>query len=343
MHEGRPVSLPVSDGVKENHEIFSLTPDRFGVGESSDLLVAEIRDDWLQNRWFYPGIPGESVHWLGLDAVIEFMPVQELDRWVFEADAEKIGVKLSPARFENLWLSWTRRENACAARIDGGTLVEICDLSEFLEIGPDGLSWQNLSELAIDPDCRPVDSASSIWKLLKNREELFELCREDGDVAAFFISCAVEWVNHLSDRNFLEVNPTFGERAYALHQRLSGMPFDSSVLTDPTVKEFFSDLVNLKPEFFSIVCKPLTVAFYVKYFHRLRFGKPSPDEVINVINTVTVLDGKDAGRVIAFLLGIVLGTNRVQALARLIKGKNYSVALQVEELPVTEGASGKIT
>lgn len=340
LHESRVVGDPEHASHGTSHELFALAPDRFGLGESADLLVAEVNGVRIQQEGTEPGARHHGMRWLLLEDVIAFFPVRADDAWVFEADAESAQIMLSQPRFEGLWKSWTKAERQRQACINGTTLARHLGLLDEGAVGPEDMAWSDLASLAIDPKgCDPRFSGLTA-SLLLNRDKLFNEVREDTDSSAIFVSCSVKWTNLHSGAEVLELERDLKGRAHSLYERYRGIPFDMSTVAEPELACFLKDLASTMPAAFSDEWRPATVTLYARYFQRMRFGKPTPDEVVGVVRAAEVVAGRRPARLLAFLLGVAMESNRVHDLARQLRPDQFPVAVpapsvEPEQAPVS--------
>lgn len=327
IQKSRAVNDSEQQYIFNRHAVFELTPDAFAVGESSHLIIGEIDDRWAVSDHHDGDWSSNQSNWLNLEEVVSFFPVQSKDAWIFESDAEQASIRLSPAKFQGLWDAWTKTELVRAANMNGRVLVEICDFVTDGEHGPENLTWAEIAALAIEPTIADAASSNLTLRLLQLRETVFETCREDTDSGAFYVSCLVIWANKFSEVDILELDPAFASRCQELHQKLRATSFDFSHLDDPDVVSFLVDLRERVPTAFSDDWKPITISLYVRCFHRLKFGKPTQDEILATINISTQFDGANVGGNLAFLLGVGLGANRVHQLARRLRPMRFTVVI----------------
>lgn len=306
----------VAEGAKPiSFDLFRFSPDRFSTGESADLIIAELADDWSMSYQDSDLCTANECALLVFDDVVEFFPLQEKDRWVFEPDAEKIGVQLAGSRFESLWVEWTRAEQSRIAIYNGVRLAQICGVWTSLPF-MDGMEWNPLAPLL-----EPIDDSSlHVATLIQKRDELFNLCREDSDYSSFMVSCSVEWVSLCqANGNVLDNASGFVEMAQGLHDALREERFDPAKIATGTLVEFFQALFDAAPTSFDTIWKPATICLYVRYFHRVTFCEPTPDEIVSVIQVSKTIDGQESACALAFLLGSAMSSNKVQSIARQIK------------------------
>ena len=322
----RVVSYPVQS---DDHGLFALAPDRFGIGESSDLIVAEVSDQWGTGAEEYrvPIPSGCTV--LTLDYVVDFFPVQEKDFWVFESDALKAGIRLSSAKFENLWGAWALAERIRTAMQNGLRLAQLCNLWDDGSVLPAGVEWGTLASRAINPTITDVTRQDKSAWLLRSRDTLFETCRQDSDNCAFLISCPVEWINLRSDiGNILETDPILGNKANELYEKFQTIRFAPSELENAEIAQFLAELNSAAEDAFDSVWKPAAISLYVRYFHRLNFGKPTPDEIVTAIRASEMLDGRESACALAFLLGAAMSQHQVHSLERQMQSQRFTVAIE---------------
>jgi hypothetical protein len=335
LHASRAVGNPEHAPPGARHELFSLAPDQFALGESSDLLVAEVSQIRAKEEGVEEGARHHGMGWLLLEDVIAFFPARADDAWVFEADAETARVSLSAPRFEGLWQSWAKAERERQAYANGMALCRLLRLLDDGATGPEGMEWSDLAALAIDPKGSDSRFSGLTVSLLLNRDALFDRVRADTNVSAVFVACPVEWADMHSKANALEREPVLMGLAHLLHERYRDVPFNTLTVADPELAGFLKELSSKVPVAFNDEWRPATLTLYTRYLHRIRFGKPSPDEVVGAVKAAEALDGRRPARLLAFLLGVALESNRIHALARQLQPEQFGAAVQA---PCAESA-----
>jgi hypothetical protein len=306
--------------------LFSKTFDRFAIGDSSDLIVAELWYRWSDSLPITS--PTESLvnDWLFLHDVFNFSLVQDQDRWIYDSDAEKIGIKICPAKFQNVWALWSSDQLQMSARMDGFLLAQLCQCDPPDFFGTNGNTINDILVGVINTKAVAADESNVILQLLKQREALHEICRADTDSSAFWVSCTVEWVNLVYKENFLERDSSLSDFAFELFEKLKAEPFSFATLLDPKLQQFLKQLTLQATDAFNEAVQPLLVAMYTRYLHKIHFGKIAPEDVLEVVRSVQKIEGSSSSYLIAFLLGIELGSARVQSLSRSLKPERFFCA-----------------
>ena len=311
--------------VPFDDELFALAPDRFALSNSSDFIIAECIA--LRDRIEGTLAPAHKygVRWLALEDVVVFSPVRVDDAWAFEADAEKAQIRLGQSRFEELWKTWVIAHTAEHASINGLKLVRAVGLMDDSDVTNEGsAAWASVAAAALAPNSTSFCDYDVTTALLVAREKLFELVREDADSAAIFVACPVEWISLRSGGNILDSNPEIAARAIPLNEKYRGIPFAPDVVLASDIVDFLTALLEQYPWAFSAAWTPSTAAIYVRYFHRLRFGKPTPHEVIEAIRVSEISGGRGPARMLAFLLGVALDSSRTLVVDQMLRREQFS-------------------
>lgn len=304
--------------------LFSKTFDRFSIGDSSDLIIAELWYRWSDSFSIATPVEILANSWLFLHDVLSFSLVQDQDHWIYEADSEIIGFQISSAKFEDVWALWTSVQLQRSARIDGLLLTQLCKCDPTDFFNWKGNTLEDILVGAVNAKDISDDESSVILQLLKKCETLHEICRADTDSAAYWVSCSVEWVNLVYQENFLERDSNLRDRAYVLFEQLKNEPFNFTALQDLEVQQFLVQLKLQASDAFNDAVQPLLVAVYTRYLHKIRFGKLVPEDVLEVVQSIQQFEGPSSSYLISFLLGIELGSARVQSLSRLLTPERFS-------------------
>jgi hypothetical protein len=186
-----------------------------------------------------------------------------------------------------------------------------------------------LRELAMHLLYPVVDGSSTEEfqrNLLTNIERLFDLVRGDSDKGSIFISCPVEWVNHCSNTNLLEQDLDLGDLAQREHEIYWTTEFDPLLTESEGIVRFFDTLQAKGSNFFPGAWTPALITLFVRYSHLIRYGSVKPDEIIAAVNALRRPDDQSSAQLLAFLIGVSLGANKVHALDRLLHPLSFKVA-----------------
>jgi hypothetical protein len=189
------------------------------------------------------------------------------------------------------------------------------------------MSWERLAVLAVAPMKTCAGDQSDIVNVLACREHLFDLARADSDSAAFFVSCAIEWASVHLGVSVLDSAAAFKSLAYEIHDAYREIPFAVNNVHEPRLQAFFRDIRAVAPSAFGAEWTPAVVCLYVRYFHQLQFGKPTPAEVLEAVKAIESIEGIEAARTLAFLIGIALKATRVHSIERQLWGASFSSVL----------------
>lgn len=325
IHESRAASGQLNTDFFD--VLFSLAPDRFALADTSDFLVVEfIRLQQKIDGYHPPGF-NQGVFWMLLDQVVQFFPIKADDAWTFEGDADKAQVAISAAVFESHWVEWSRNQTANQACMNGLALCRSLGLGDGTSMDESELShWRGLALRASYPSAPGLEFEDIQGFLLKSTESLFDLVREDSASGSIFVSGPIEWINLRGNTNFLERDLDFAEQAQLLHEKYWAIEFHPSFACAEDISLFFSALYAKVPDMFPGPWKPALIALYLRYSHLIRHGSVKPDEVIAAVDAMTSTGDRSSAFLLAFLLGVCLGSNKVHGLDRLLNPRNFKVA-----------------
>jgi hypothetical protein len=304
--------------------LFSLAADRFLLGETSDFLITEF--DCLRTEIEGIQPPGHEfgLRWLLLQDVARFLPLRTEDSWAFEADAHKAKVALSEALYEPHWNQWFKEQSADQAHINGLTLIRALELgtsSNQAEVAPP--AWAALATQLVQFNTGESTASDFSGTFIKNCNRLFDQVREDIDCGAFFVSCPIEWINLKSDTLIFDTDAELAEKAQRLHEKYFNVPFESSLAKSEDIRDFESLLLEKAPDAFPGAWRPSLISLYVRYEHKIRFGSFGPDEIIAAVRAIDAPGDKRPAELLAFLFGVVLGSNKAHGLERLLHPKRF--------------------
>jgi hypothetical protein len=332
LHESRAILAPDQWGPAFFHALFSMAPDRFALGETSDVLITECSG--LQREIDGVKAPGDArgVRWLLLEDVVRFFPIRDDDAWAFETDALKAQVVLEASEFEAAWAQWSKAQLVDRAYIDGLSLMRSLGLlsPQTLEDGKFA-EWRGFAQELVSPISDTADQLKFSARLLRSCDRLFDMVREDSDCGSIFVSCPVEWINLELGENILESDVQLAELAHQLHGKYLSIPFDPSLACAPDVADFAAQLCARVPGAFPEYWTPEVISLFVRYAHRIKFGSVGPAEVIATVRAVDKPDDTRAMGLLAFLLGVSLGSNKAHSLARLLHRDRFKVATSSPE------------
>jgi hypothetical protein len=323
IHKVRLVTDPEAAVNERRHDLFALAPDRFSVGDSADLMIAAVAQLCDAQLATAPEASVLGMNWLLLEDITEFFPIRAEDSSAFEADAEQARIRLSAPRFEHLWESWTEAERERSAFVNGMTLVRVFELHSGEDAAPSGAALRTLVPLMLDPRRDAAGLQGMTARLMLDWRVLFDSVRDDTDSSAIFVSCPVAWANLYSGTNLLQAHPELSDRKNALHHRYRDQPFSAKCVSEDDLAYFLGDLIALAPGVFQEGWTPTNITMYVRLRHRLKYGKPSPDEVVSAIKAVEQVDGQPSATLLAFLLGAALESSRTHALARQLQPERF--------------------
>ena len=322
-------SRAISDQFRTNFfdSLFALTPDRFALGDTSDYLVVEFIE--LQQKIDGQSAPGceRGVYWLSLDQVAQFFPIKADDAWTFESDADKANVSFSAAMFEPQWLDWSRNQTVNQAYINGMTLCRTLGLTYDSErVQSEKTMLRGLAMDSLYPVVDGLGADDFQKNFFLSVESLFDLVRGDSDKGSLFVSCPVEWVCHRSNVNLLEEDPTLGDLAQRELEMYWSVKFDPALSESEGITRLFDALKAKVPDFFPGSWTPALITLYVRYSHLIRYGSVKPEEIVAAINALRRPGDQSSAQLLAFLLGVALGANKVHALERLLHPERFKIA-----------------
>jgi len=335
FHESRAASGQLDADFFD--ALFALAPDRFVLGDTSDFLVVEFIQLQQQIDGHQPPGFERGVLWLMLDQVIRFSPIKADDSWTFEGEADKAHVVISPPMFETQWSEWSRNQTVNQSCMNGLALCRSLGLGNATSMDESELfQWRGLALRSIYPSPSGLEFEDAQVILLKSTESLFDLVREDSVKGSIFVSGPIEWINLRSNTNILEQDLDFAEQAQGLHEKYWSVEFDPLLSGSEDISIFSTALEAKFPDMFPRPWSPALIALYVRYCHLIKYSSVKPDEIIAAVNSIRRPDDQSSAQLLAFLLGVSLGANKVHALDRLLHPHRFNVTT-----PVTD--TGKVT
>jgi len=337
LHKDRTVSDQEQSGSCFYDMLFSLAPDRFSIGETSDFLITECKNLKHEIDGITPPGQASGMCWLALEDVVRFFPIRLGDAWTFESDAHNAKIILSAAEFEPHWNIWFKSQIVDQGCMNGLALMRNFQLYDLHSLDEKMLEkWRRVALLATDLDTVLVDDAELSIDMIRNRKRLFDLVRQDADSAAIFVSCPIEWINLRSGGNILDTDGELADRAHHLHEKYLKIPFDPVHLGAEDLVELRTLLCARAPGAFSDEWTPAVVSLYARYFHQIQFGSVSPDDVLAAVTYVDGQEGRRAAGLLAFLLGVALGSNKVHELERLMHQERFEVSEKLSSAEVKQ-------
>ena len=325
IHESRAASGQLNTDFFD--VLFALAPDRFALVDTSDFLVVEFMQLHQKIDGHHPPGFNRGVFWLLLDQVVQFFPIKADDAWTFEGDADKARVAISAAVFEPQWVEWSRNQMVNQACMNGLALCRSFGLGNGISIDESELShWRGLAFRSIYPSAAGLEFEDIQGLLLKSTVSLFDLVREDSANGSIFISGPIEWINLRSNTNFLEHDLDLADQAHGLHEKYWSHSFDPCLADSEDIALFSSSLKGKFPDMFPGPWSPELIALYVRYSHLIKFGSVQPEEIIAAVNAIRKPDDQSSAQLLAFLIGVSLGANKVHALDRLLHPLSFKVA-----------------
>lgn len=348
LHTSRAVSCSDQFGAESYRALLSVAPDRFSLGDTSDLLIAEYRELQFHVEGVKP--PGSEcgVQWLLLEDVIRFFPLRSDDAWAFEADAAKAQVLLCDAAFESHWECWFKAQLVDQACISGLTLQRALGTVNPSTAGEDELEqWRSLAGQIVDPNTDDSVLPDFSVELFKSRDRLFDLVIEDSDSGSIFVSCPIEWVNLRSNSDILNSDPILHDLAHGLHEKYRDISFNSSLVRADDLTEFAALLRTNARDAFPGEWSPAVVAFYIRYWHSIMFGSVTPDEIVSSVRVIEEIEGDTTAGLLAFLFGATLGANKAHSIERTLHRERFVVDTtppesSFVELPLENNGASKI-
>lgn len=308
------------------YALFSLAAERFSLGETSDFLITEFGCLRSEIEGIQPPGFEIGVRWLLLADVIRFFPLCASDAWAFESDAQKAQVTVGPAEFESEWNKWFKDQVVKQACINGLTLRRLLGFSTSSNVKEiDFSAWNVLARKITNPEYKSSDPADFSTEFLGMRDRLFDLVREDADSGAIFVSCPIEWINLRSGFNIFDIDADLAEKAQRLHEKYLNVQFESKLTSADDLMEFETLLLAKFPEVFPGSWRPAMMSIYVRYSHKIRFATSTPDEIVAAVNAINISNSTSAAEMLAFLLGVALGSNKTHSLERLLDLKKFEI------------------
>ena len=102
--------------------------------------------------------------------------------------------------------------------------------------------------------------------------------------------------------------------------------FDPSLSESECIMRLFDALQAKVPDFFPGSWTPALIKLYFRYSHMIRHGSVKPEEIIAAINALRRPGDHSSAQLLAFLLGVALGSNKVHALERLLHPERFKIA-----------------
>jgi hypothetical protein len=308
--------------------LFSLAPDRFLLGETSDFLITEYSCLHSEIEGIRPPGYEIGIRWLLLQDIIQFFPLRADDAWAFEVDATRAQVTLGAASFEAQWKQWFKDQVVDQACINGLILSRTLGFEPSLNSHEvNTTAWGNLARQIVSPDPDIPDTSDFSANFLTSRDHLFDLVREDVDCGSFFVSCPIEWINIRCDCNIFDSDTTLAEQAQHLHQKYLNVSFEASLAYAEDIKEFEALLISKFPDSFPGPWRPTMISLYVRLSHLHQFGSLAPDDIVESVRAIDTSHDRRAAEMLAFLLGIALGSNKTHSIERSLHHSRFVVAM----------------
>ncbi len=331
LQEARAVTTLGQLNSESYELLFSLAADRFLLGETSDFLITEYRCLQSEIEGIQPPGFEIGVRWLLLADVIRFFPICTNDAWVFESDAHKAQVTLSNAEFELQWNKWFKDQIVKQACINGLTLKRVLGFRASSDAQPINFSdWIALAKQITTSENEGAGPADFAIKFIETRDRLFDLVREDADCAAIFVSCPIEWINLRSGSNIFDTDADLAEQAQHLHKKYLNVPFESSLANADDLREFETLLIAKLPDAFEGPWQPAMMSIYIRYSHKIKFGSVTPDDIVTAVSAINISNSRSSAEMLAFLLGVALGSNKTHSLERLLDLKKFDMFKRTE-------------
>ena len=334
IQEARTVSSLDQLSSENFYALFSLAAERFSLGETSDFLITEYGCLRSEIEGIQPPGFEIGVRWLLLADVIRFFPLCANDAWAFESDAHNAQVTVGDAVFESQWNQWFKEQMVKQACINGLTLKRVLGFSTTSNVQPINFSgWSTLAKKISTSDNEGSDTADFAIKFLGTRDRLFDLIREDADSGAIFVSCPIEWINLRSGSNIFDTDADLAEQAQRLHEKYLNAPFESTLAYADDLKEFETLLLAKIPDAFEGPWLPAMMSIYVRYSHKIRFGSVTPDEIVAAVSAIDISNSSSSAEMLAFLLGVALGSNKTHSFERLLDLKKFDMFKEPKATP----------
>ena len=305
-------------------DFFNSIPERHAIGASVDYIVAEIFKN--EKEFDVVGENQKTTQVIKLADVISFFPLQDQDEWNFSGDAEKIDIKISKSRLENQWITWTKNQVKKEATRNGLLLQELFNLQSNKDQTLDNLSYGQICDLLkgdIDVTVNPTELTE---KIIRSYKEFFNVSQEDFDKNSFWISNVISYINTNSTVDFFERNPESAAIALDLHERYFKQDFSLQIKEEVSLISYLETLKN-EASFFNEFWSPLTIVLFTRLKRRIEFAKPKPEEIIENLLFIKDMVGKNSAQLLTFMVGVLLGSNKVHSIERIIQPQKFSVAL----------------
>ena len=308
-------------------DFFNSIPERHAIGASVDYIVAEI----FKNKEEFDVVAKNQkiTQLIELTNVISFFTLQDQDEWNFSGDAEKIDIKISKSRLENQWLAWTKNQLKKEAIRNGLLLQELFNLESSEDQTLDNLSYSQICDLLKGDIDETVDPTEMTEKIIRSYKEFFNVSQEDFDKNSFWISNVIAYIDTNSTVSFFEKNPESAAMAHDLHRRYSQQDFSLKIKEEVDLISYLETLKN-EASFFNEFWHPLTIVLLTRLKRRIEFAKPKPEEIIENLLFIKDMAGKNSAQLLIFMVGVLLGSNKVHSIQRIIHPQKFSVALDID-------------
>lgn len=281
--------------------------------EASDaLLIAELTNDWSERARSHVCAREGDLRELGLEVVKSFYPVAEKDRSYYEELASRSGVRLGGAQFEEAWRDWIVEEGVRAADRSGRALIAITAVAAKADKRDDEYSWEELARLVLRPSTEIRKPPGLLEVFLRSRDKLIDLARGDHDSQAHIIAAAVEWVLMHRGEEVLAGSGELYAALEDLHAEVRNLGWDESIGISDSLLRGLGDLRALAPNSFNIELTPLSVSIFLRYFERARGGGFDITYFLRDLAQLERLDGPDAARLVAYMIGVEFGPEKVR-------------------------------
>ena len=306
---------------------FNSIPERHAIGASVDYIVAEIFNN--EEVTDAVGEDRKVTQLIELADVISFFPLRDQDEWNFSADAEKISIKISKSQLENQWVAWTKNQLKKEAMRNGLLLQDLLNLESNEEQTLDNLSCSQIIDLLngeIDASLGPTELTALI---IRSYKEFFSISQEDFDKNSFWISNVISYINTNSTVDFFEKNPESAAIALDLHERYFQQGFSLNIKEEVSLISYLETL-KMEKTLFNEFWSPLTIVLFTRLKRRIEFAKPKPEEIIDNLLFIKNMTGEKSAQLLTFMVGVLLGSNKVHSIERIIQPQKFSVALNID-------------
>ena len=161
---------------------------------------------------------------------------------------------------------------------------------------------------------------------MRSFKEFFNVSQEDFDKNSFWISNVIAYINTNSTVDFFEKNPESALIALDLHERYFLQDFSLKIKEEVILISYLETLKN-EASFFNEFWSPLTIVLFTRLKRRIEFAKPKPEEIIENLLFIKDMVGKNSAQLLTFMVGVLLGSNKVHSIERIIQPQKFSVAL----------------